>query len=64
MPARLPRVPGTVRADAVMVRQLHPGGIWNQKRPAFERWPLFLCAEHVRQLRGESPFDKLMEVRS
>ena len=24
----------------------------------------FLCAEHVRQLGGESPFDNLMEVKS
>ena len=23
-----------------------------------------LCAEHVRQLEGESPFDHLMEVKS
>jgi hypothetical protein len=31
------------------------------------RWPdsgLLLCAEHVRQLEGESPFDNLMEVKS
>jgi hypothetical protein len=28
------------------------------------RPPLFLCAEHVRQLEGESPFDNLMEVKS
>ena len=26
--------------------------------------PFFLCAEHVRQLEGESPFDNLMEVKS
>jgi hypothetical protein len=25
---------------------------------------LLLCAEHVRQLEGESPFDNLMEVKS
>jgi len=25
---------------------------------------LSLCAEHVRQLEGESPFDNLMEVKS
>jgi hypothetical protein len=25
---------------------------------------LTLCAEHVRQLEGESPFDNLMEVKS
>jgi retron-type reverse transcriptase len=25
---------------------------------------LILCAEHVRQLEGESPFDNLMEVKS
>jgi hypothetical protein len=24
----------------------------------------FLCAEQVRQLEGESPFDNLMEVKS
>jgi hypothetical protein len=23
-----------------------------------------MCAEHVRQLEGESPFDNLMEVKS
>jgi len=26
--------------------------------------PFLLCAEHVRQLEGESPFDNLMEVKS
>jgi hypothetical protein len=26
--------------------------------------PNLLCAEHVRQLEGESPFDNLMEVKS
>jgi hypothetical protein len=26
--------------------------------------PFFLCAEHVRQFEGESPFDDLMEVKS
>jgi hypothetical protein len=26
--------------------------------------PFYLCAEHVRQLEGESPFDNLMEVKS
>jgi hypothetical protein len=25
---------------------------------------VLLCAEHVRQLEGESPFDSLMEVKS
>jgi hypothetical protein len=25
---------------------------------------LFMCAEHVRQLEGESPFGNLMEVKS
>jgi hypothetical protein len=24
---------------------------------------LFMCAEHVRQLEGESPFHNLMEVK-
>jgi hypothetical protein len=24
----------------------------------------FMCAEHVRRLEGESPFDNLMEVKS
>jgi hypothetical protein len=24
----------------------------------------FMCAEHVRQLEGASPFDNLMEVKS
>jgi hypothetical protein len=28
-------------------------------------WRAFpLCAEHARQLEGESPFDNLMEVKS
>ena len=26
--------------------------------------PFFMCAEHVRQLGGESPLDNLMEVKS
>jgi hypothetical protein len=26
--------------------------------------PFLMCAEHVRQLEGESPFDNLMEVKS
>jgi hypothetical protein len=26
--------------------------------------PFVLCAEHVRQLGGESPLDNLMEVKS
>ena len=26
--------------------------------------PFWLCAEHVRQLGGESPLDNLMEVKS
>jgi hypothetical protein len=26
--------------------------------------PFLWCAEHVRQLEGESPFDNLMEVKS
>jgi len=26
--------------------------------------PYSLCAEHVRQLGGESPLDNLMEVKS
>jgi hypothetical protein len=26
--------------------------------------PFSWCAEHVRQLEGESPFDNLMEVKS
>jgi len=39
-------------------------------RPGDGRWPTadavgyYLCAEHVRQLEGESPFDNLMEVKS
>jgi hypothetical protein len=28
------------------------------------RRAFFWCAEHVRQLEGESPFDNLMEVKS
>ena len=31
---------------------------------AGESQPIFWCAEHVRQLEGESPFDNLMEVKS
>jgi hypothetical protein len=26
--------------------------------------PFLWCAEHIRQLEGESPFDNLMEVKS
>jgi hypothetical protein len=26
--------------------------------------PSAVCAEHVRQLEGENPFDNLMEVKS
>jgi hypothetical protein len=29
-----------------------------------DRPPYPDCAEHVRQLEGESPFDNLMEVKS
>jgi hypothetical protein len=32
--------------------------------PSSAQWALFWCAEHVRQLEGESPFDNLMEVKS
>jgi hypothetical protein len=32
--------------------------------PGGSTWGVFLCAEHVRQLEGESPFDNLMEVKS
>jgi hypothetical protein len=31
---------------------------------AGNRCPYRECAEHVRQLEGESPFDNLMEVKS
>jgi hypothetical protein len=30
----------------------------------YTRVATFLCAEHVRQLGGESPLDNLMEVKS
>jgi hypothetical protein len=33
-------------------------------RGALPASPFSLCAEHVRQLEGESPFDNLMEVKS
>jgi len=32
--------------------------------PSLLLYRLFLCAEHVRQLEGGSPFDNLMEVKS
>jgi hypothetical protein len=35
-----------------------------QKVPEHEFRDLFWCAEHVRQLGGESPLDNLMEVKS
>ena len=35
------------------------------RRRAGERdFARVMCAEHVRQLEGESPFDNLMEVKS
>jgi len=34
------------------------------KRLSLEAGRFALCAEHVRQLEGESPFDNLMEVKS
>ncbi len=34
------------------------------KRRPREIAAFLLCAEHVRQLEGESPFDNLMEVKS
>ncbi len=34
------------------------------KAAPIEGRPFYLCAEHVRQLEGESPFDNLMEVKS
>ncbi len=33
-------------------------------RVAAQRHSLPWCAEHVRQLEGESPLDNLMEVKS
>jgi len=33
------------------------------KNRAVLRRPCVLCAEHVRQLEGESPFHNLMEVK-
>jgi hypothetical protein len=33
-------------------------------RPVIAGGACLLCAEHVRQLEGESPFDNLMEVKS
>jgi hypothetical protein len=38
-----------------VTRKLQEGRLWDG-RP--------LCAEHVRQLEGGSPFDNLMEVKS
>ena len=34
------------------------------KREQGNLLPFLLCAEHVRRLEGESPFDNLMEVKS
>jgi hypothetical protein len=36
----------------------------NSVRPAQKSGAFLWCAEHVRQLEGESPFDNLMEVKS
>ncbi len=33
-----------------------------EKSPGIKSGAFYLCAEHVRQLEGESPFDNLMEV--
>ena len=48
----------------------HFAGLWPEqglqpvtRATALRRW-FSLCAEHVRQLEGESPFDNLMEVKS
>jgi hypothetical protein len=35
-----------------------------QREPGSDVRAFLLCAEHVRQLEGESPFDNLMEVKS
>ena len=35
-----------------------------ESKADLSRSAFFLCAEHVRQLEGESPFDNLMEVKS
>jgi len=35
----------------------------NQTSRGQRRWPWPECAEHVRQLEGESPFHNLMEVK-
>jgi hypothetical protein len=57
------------------VKLLSPDGtaqatVWeSRKSPGLIQKPrengaFLLCAEHVRQLEGESPFDNLMEVKS
>jgi len=38
--------------------------IFRKEPRALGRSGSFLCAEHVRQLGGESPLDNLMEVKS
>jgi hypothetical protein len=40
------------------------GGMRRQERQLFNCRSCCWCAEHVRQLEGESPFDNLMEVKS
>jgi hypothetical protein len=41
---------------------------WIYRVKAKKAWPMaapfVLCAEHVRQLEGGSPFDNQMEVKS
>lgn len=37
-----------------------PGGVTGTAR---EGLPMSMCAEHVRQLGGESPLSNLMEVK-
>jgi len=40
------------------------GGLSTNERRRSIRRRFILCAEHVRQLGGESPLDNLMEVKS
>jgi hypothetical protein len=41
------------------------GSVRDRQSPSIvSRRAFLLCAEHVRQLEGESPFDNLMEVKS
>ena len=54
-------VPPVSEIKAVCAKERTYGSV---RGAAGNRCPYRECAEHVRQLEGESPFDNLMEVKS